>query len=844
MQQKITCLLPLIVLAAAGGLSVFASTAARLGFDAEKGLAAARRAQFRQQAARVLPAAVVSQSSAGVRDAANLLKLDGRTAELSSGAADKPWIVLDMGEASLSGYAVIHVTRVKGAGMTPTLRLAYANYDAKLSERGEYDEKTRASYMTRDVELPVLPANINRFELYPMPRTGAFVAPLHQPQFRYVRVQLDSPDSAVEIDGVEWIVGDFYDRQDLAGYFTSSDPELDRLWQIGVWTSQIATMRDVDAWRALDGWLMPRKLEKSADCGFCAAVPMPARGTLKTVFELSDNPIRTDGVGFALFARGADEGLFVSLDEQGVVRWIRRWKGRDDVLLESPVPGVRLTHGRHHEMEIGWQPTADDLFAAQSVNVRLVLDGKALPTFTYYHSGLGERFGFWTPKGVWPRFDFVALADGAGKTLFRDDFDDATLVKWNFARAQPFVADGATRDRLIWSGDLWWAGRNLYYSLPDQYGMRESIKLLARMTTPEGFVHACPYAESPAPASGDYGMFESDEFAAWFVPVLYDYWLYTADRATLDAAWPSLVRLMGYLAAATDGKGIFQPRAATSKHATASYLQNGDVAHRCFMDILLYACRTEAAVMAAARGETALAAKWQAEADLTKKGVFDMYWNAAEGRFNAQPVDEPLTWHWNNERLRMEQRDIPADVTMANAIALASHIVDAGQARSVARVVNDYKGVIKFVVMGARGKAEYGMGEEAWKMISTNNWAELLKPTWHAPACTPEGMPVLGTAWECLDYSHPDVALAGFVSTAFLGIVPLEAGFGTFAFAPNPYDRLQWAEGRVPTPHGPIDARWERKAGRLVGRVRVPEGTKCRVGGRDYGPGIHVVELK
>ena len=818
-------------------LSAGAVVAADLGFDAEKGLAEARRAQFRPKTDRVLPVAVVQQSKAGVRDAAKILKPDGQAAVLSSDGKEKPWVMLDMGEASLSGYAVVHVKSAKGA-TAPVLRLAYACFDQRMSERGEYDERTRAAYMSRDVELPVLPANINRYELYTVARTGAFLAPMHQPQFRYVRVQLDTPGE-VEIDGIEWIIGDFYDRQDLAGYFNSSDPDLNRHWQIGVWTSQIATIRDVDAWRTLDGWLLPRKLERSPDCGFAKKVRLPASGSVSTVFELRDNPIREDAVGFALFAKGPEEGLFFSLDETGLVRWIRRWKGRDDILREQRLEGVKLTACRPYALEIRWKPTDDNLFASQSVNVELALDGKPLTTFTYYHSGLGGKFGFWTPKGFWPLFDSVELKDGTGKSLLKDDFGDAKLAKWDFTRAEPFVADGATRDRLIWSGDLWWAGRNLYYSLADQYGMRESLKLLARMTTPEGYVHACPYAESPAPKSGDLGMFESDEFAAWFVPVLHDYWLYTADRKTLDAVWPSLEKLMGYLAAATDEKGIFQPRLEASKHATASYLQNGDVAHRCFMDILLYWCRKDAAEMAAARGDTALAEKWASEAEATKKAVFANYWNGHKTHFYAQRPWESRTYHWDNKALKMVQKDKPADITMANAIALATHIVDGERAQGVAKVVNDYKGVIKFVVMGARGKAEYGMGNEAWTMIVTNNWSQMTKPAWHAPACTPEGMPVLGECWECGDYSHPDVALAGFISTAFLGIVPVEAGFRTFKFEPNPYDKLQWAEGRVPTPFGPIDARWERTGGGLRYIFTVPKGTTCLIKDVPYGPGTY-----
>ena len=49
---------------------------------------------------------------------------------------------------------------------------------------------------------PVLPANPNRHELYTIPRTGTFVAPLIQGQLRYVRAALDTPGASVAIENL------------------------------------------------------------------------------------------------------------------------------------------------------------------------------------------------------------------------------------------------------------------------------------------------------------------------------------------------------------------------------------------------------------------------------------------------------------------------------------------------------------------------------------------------------------------------------------------------------------------------------------------------------------------
>jgi alpha-L-rhamnosidase len=80
----------------------------------------------------------------------------------------------------------------------------------------------------------------------------------------------------------------------------------------------------------------------------------------------------------------------------------------------------------------------------------------------------------------------------------------------------------------------------------------------------------------------------------------------------------------------------------------------------------------------------------------------------------------------------------------------------------------------------------------------------------------------LSHAWG----SGPTSALSKYV----LGVRPVEAGYQTWLIEPQPGD-LTWAEGTVPTPHGPIGVAWYRKAaGGFSLGVRVPNGTLGTVG--------------
>jgi hypothetical protein len=58
-----------------------------------------------------------------------------------------------------------------------------------------------------------------------------------------------------------------------------------------------------------------------------------------------------------------------------------------------------------------------------------------------------------------------------------------------------------------------------------------------------------------------------------------------------------------------------------------------------------------------------------------------------------------------------------------------------------------------------------------------------------------------------------------------LGVEPTSPGFATFTVRPHPND-LKWAQGDVPTPHGPIHVKWRSVRGAVLVRVSAPAGTQ------------------
>ena len=78
-----------------------------------------------------------------------------------------------------------------------------------------------------------------------------------------------------------------------------------------------------------------------------------------------------------------------------------------------------------------------------------------------------------------------------------------------------------------------------------------------------------------------------------------------------------------------------------------------------------------------------------------------------------------------------------------------------------------------------------------------------------------------------------------------LGVSPLAPGFAQFRFAPQSLG-VRWAEGRVPTPHGPVEVAWSQRDSDapLAATIVVPDGTTALCGdGRRLAPGSHSLQI-
>ena len=135
----------------------------------------------------------------------------------------------------------------------------------------------------------------------------------------------------------------------------------------------------------------------------------------------------------------------------------------------------------------------------------------------------------------------------------------------------------------------------------------------------------------------------------------------------------------------------------------------------------------------------------------------------------------------------------------------------------------------------ALARFQAGRDEEAWKLID-DVWGYM-----HVRDKTIEGVAEepATSAWEHIEldgrpYRFEDGSLAhpwsagatALLTNQVLGVRPTAPAYDEFVVEPHP-GALRWATGRVPTPHGPIEVRWNRGPdGRLKVKVKAPHGTR------------------
>lgn len=676
-------------------------------------------------------------------------------------------ILLDVGPESASGYTVFNVVDFT---KKCKIKICYSDrlcvFDHKQGkERGDFS-RGAATYL--GVELPVLPANPARFELYTVCRRGKYTFPFIQGQHRYMLVTLMT-EAEVEIKDVR-VVSASYNTA-TKGEFLCDDENLNKLWLAGARTVSIATVRarqidcvdGIIALRALTAYKRPVYVKGVSGDEWNAEVR----------FSVSENPFDKSAIN--VFLKGKEEYLLRFCDD-GFVSLVKLKRGKE--ILVQQIKTRALIHDKIYKLNICLK---DGILTCNFKNKLLqftVIEGEYKLGFLQKENEIALLY---------------SLAVNGKKIQNKLSNFSAFYGEW-------FVSDGSKRDRLPWSGDLEWAGRSAYYCFGDSNKMKNTLNMLTNKQNPEGYFFAVTYPEDRTkPQSRDWGLYQSDTFSIWIPIVCYNYALFTGDVKWLKSQFNALKKSLNYIEENIFDNGLFYQRYETSKGLWDNNL--GDTGTNTYAQILLhyaYSCMQKTAEQFGFGGE---AQEFKVKAERLKQAVMDNLFDRKQGLF-----------------IKSKEKHSPCN--MSNAIALYTGFCDGEIAK---QIVENYTKLYfdsgKVLSLLIEGLYRYGYNETAYEILTKRNyfttpWGFSSYVDWYSlsimddcPQTTSECMlpPRLETEdVECWgDRSHPDTSVSHLLTARVLGIIPKDFGFKTFTFNPCLYG-IGWVKGKVPTPYGDI----------------------------------------
>lgn len=383
----------------------------------------------------------------------------------------------------------------------------------------------------------------------------------------------------------------------------------------------------------------------------------------------------------------------------------------------------------------------------------------------------------------------------------------------------PVIFDGAKRDRAIWSGDLMITDPVVLLSIgtggvPYVKGSIDSIMNLqaasGRLTSAVGF-RGC--------GAFDYAV----TYSAYSAIIAIQYYRYTGDIAYITALLPKLEAATAFHATRLDAKGLV----VTGDPDYWQTRQNGEVTEYslAYYELLQHMTWLESRI-----GTPSKVAEYTTKANALRTAINARLWNATAGlyvhtdtRRNVFPLDA------NVNAIRL-------GVAPANRV---QGILDYFRARWQAHGSQISQPSPSMADPGGHTIEPLNNTWEVMARFTGDDTAgalELMRRLWGVQVDPNSGF-YTGTFWEFVGGNG--LPTRGFDSLAHawgagptqlltesvLGATPVDPGYTTWQVKPQP-STLAWAQGQVPTAHGPLVVRWAQDTtGQFHLQVVAPAGT-------------------
>ncbi len=382
------------------------------------------------------------------------------------------------------------------------------------------------------------------------------------------------------------------------------------------------------------------------------------------------------------------------------------------------------------------------------------------------------------------------------------------------------LVDGTVRDRCPYVGDEAVINRTLDASTPNWAVQRAMLAWFASAQHPDGSIPASPLG------GGSLVLFD---YNAYWLIALDDYVLDSGDLGLARQVWPHVVKLIdGFYARHTLPNGLLVNDLGPSDYA---FIRRSGTVVAYFNAEYAYAL-TRTAQLATWLDHPSRAAAWRTRAHAVAVAFGSAFWDSRAGAF-ADTTTDFATHPQDGNAFA-----VLAGIATAPRSASALGYLWAHDNRSYGNTIVDdqawdnptwgiqanqrvYPFMSYFEVCA---RFEAGGDAEALDLIR-REWGYMLDqgPGTMWETIGPAGGPPTGDkpSFDAGWSSGAAAALTRYV----LGVVPTSPGFATFTVAPHLGD-LEYAEGDVPTPHGPIHVAWKDTGGGLELGVSAPPGTR------------------
>jgi hypothetical protein len=397
------------------------------------------------------------------------------------------------------------------------------------------------------------------------------------------------------------------------------------------------------------------------------------------------------------------------------------------------------------------------------------------------------------------------------------------------------LLDGAKRDREPYVADIAVAGRTDYLTHDVGTAARNVLADLADHQRADGWIPPASLIGYTLPLF---------EYPLWWVTASWDYVLYTGDTDYAALYYPNLVKLLdSWCPSVTDSHGLLDKGLnGTGGYEDYAFLpRTGEVT---YYNALYALALLDAARLATSLGQGSDATRWQQREAGVASAINTYLWDPAAGAY-LDSATGPARHGQDGNGLA-----ILAGVASPSQANSALNYLAQTTAQPYGNAFMDNDTLVSGGSQRVYAFTSYLDIQARFLNGQTNSAIDEIKRLYGWMAAQDPGT----TDWEGIGaggslYEGGGTSAAHGWSTGvlpaltndLLGATPTGPGFATWTVQPHP-GTVTWAQGQLPTPHGPLGVSWSNGSarGRFSMTVIAPPGTTGDVAVPANGSAVQV----